>query len=98
MSFSSIPILDLSLSRQEESKPTFLKDLRRALIEVGFLYISNTGVDDGLIEEVISNGKAFFDLPADAKLAIQMKNEKSFLGIQTRPHTRFSVGTLKPPS
>lgn len=81
MSFASIPILDLSLSRDPETKHAFLADLRRALLEVGFLYISNTGIDPALIEQVIRNGKAFFDLPEAAKMAVQMKNAKSFLGM-----------------
>lgn len=81
MSFTSIPVLDLSLSRDPASKATFLSDLRSALLEVGFLYISNTGIDSTLIDDVIKNGKAFFDLPEDAKLEVQMKNTPSFLGL-----------------
>ncbi|MCJ1248123.1 hypothetical protein MMC30_005338 [Trapelia coarctata] len=80
MSFTSIPVLDLSLSEHPDTKPAFLSDLRNALLEVGFLYISNTGIDTKLIDDVIANGKAFFDLPDEAKLAIQMKNSPSFLG------------------
>ncbi|MCJ1436867.1 hypothetical protein MMC27_006249 [Xylographa pallens] len=80
MSFDTIPILDLSRSQHRSTKPTFLADLRRALLEVGFLYISNTDISQLLVEDVISNGKAFFELPDDAKLAIQMKNAPSFLG------------------
>jgi isopenicillin N synthase-like dioxygenase len=80
MSFDSIPILDLSLSRDPKTKPAFLDSLRHALLEVGFLYISNVGIEQSLIDEVINNGKAFFDLPNEAKLAVQMKNQKSFLG------------------
>ena len=82
MAFSSIPVLDLSLSRDPETKAEFLVELRRALLEVGFLYIKNTGIDFALIQDVIKNGKAFFDLPTEAKLAVQMKNAKSFLGVQ----------------
>ena len=85
MSFDSIPILDLSLSRDPEAKPAFLADLRRALLEVGFLYIKNTGIADALVQDVIDNGKAFFDLPDEAKLAIAMKNQKSFLGMRLSP-------------
>lgn len=80
MSFTSIPLLDLSLSRNPETKPAFLESLREALLEVGFLYIKNTGIDDALIEDVITQGKAFFDLPEEKKLEIQMKNVPSFLG------------------
>lgn len=81
MSFSSIPVLDLSLSNDPDTKPAFLDSLRNALLEVGFFYISNTGIDDSLIQDVITQGKAFFDLPEEKKLEIQMKKVPSFLGM-----------------
>lgn len=80
MSFSSIPILDLALARNPDTKPRFLESLRTSLLEVGFLYIKNTGIDESLIQDVIIQGKAFFELPEDKKLEIQMKNVPSFLG------------------
>ena len=80
MSFSSIPILDLSLARDPETKPAFLETLRNALLDVGFLYIKNTGIDETLNQDVITQGKAFFDLPEEAKLEVEMKNRASFLG------------------
>lgn len=80
MSFDSIPILDLSLASSPSTKPEFLKDLRYALLEVGFLYIKNTPIDPKLIQEVITLGKAFFDLPTEKKLECEMVNAKSFLG------------------
>lgn len=66
-SFRSIPVLDLSLARDPATKPAFLEDLRHALLEVGFLYIKNTGIPDDLVEQVIKEGKAFFDLPVEEK-------------------------------
>ncbi|KAL8805173.1 MAG: hypothetical protein Q9200_005539 [Gallowayella weberi] len=80
MSFSSIPVLDLSLARNADTKPAFLRCLRSALLEVGFLYIKNTGISNELIDKVITQGKAFFDLSEDQKLEVQMKNAPSFLG------------------
>lgn len=80
MSFSSIPILDLSLARSSETKPAFLASLRHALLEVGFLYIRNTGIDESLVNETIRLGKEFFELPEEKKLECEMKNAKSFLG------------------
>lgn len=80
MSFDSIPILDLSLADNPDSKPDFLLSLRHALLEVGFLYIKNTGIPTPLIERTITLGKDFFDLPEDKKLECEMKNAKSFLG------------------
>ncbi|GAB7364732.1 hypothetical protein MBLNU230_g5531t1 [Neophaeotheca triangularis] len=80
MAFTSIPILDLSLARDNATKPDFLLQLREALLNVGFLYLKNTGIDQDLYDQVCREGIAFFDLPEEDKLAIEMKNEKSFLG------------------
>lgn len=73
-SFTEVPVLDFSLSRSDDTKPQFLEELKRALLEVGFLYIKNTGIDDKLIEDVIRLGKQFFELPEEEKLRIEMKN------------------------
>lgn len=68
--FSSIPILDLSLARNPETKPKFLKDLRHALLEVGFLYLKNIGVSEQLVKDVIKEGIAFFDIPDEEKYGL----------------------------
>jgi isopenicillin N synthase-like dioxygenase len=65
--FDHIPILDLSLARNPDTKPAFLEDLRHALLEVGFLYLKNVGIPDELTEEVIKEGTGFFDLPTEEK-------------------------------
>ncbi|OAQ66886.1 naringenin 3-dioxygenase [Pochonia chlamydosporia 170] len=80
MSFTSIPILDLKLARDPATKPEFLEQLRHALMEVGFLYLKNVGISEELFQDVIKKGKAFFDIPLEEKLKIEMKNAKSFLG------------------
>ena len=80
MPFREIPILDLSLARDEATKPAFLEQLLDALLNVGFLYIKNTGIDQALFDTVCEEGIRFFDLPEDEKLRIEMKNAKSFLG------------------
>ncbi len=80
MSFDEIPVLDLSLSRHPDTKSAFLNSLRNALLDVGFLYIKDTGIDDALIQDVIEQGKAFFSLPEEQKLEVQMRNVPSFLG------------------
>ena len=77
MSFDSVPILDLARARHPSTKPIFLSSLRDALLTVGFFYIKNTGIDDSLIQDVVEQGRAFFDLPQEEKLKIQMKNTKS---------------------
>lgn len=80
MSFTSIPVLDVSRAADPETRPAFLAELRHALIEVGFFYIKNVGIPDELFQRVIEQGRAFFDIPEDEKLKIEMKNAPSFLG------------------
>ncbi|KAI5367317.1 Putative oxoglutarate/iron-dependent dioxygenase, non-hem dioxygenase domain-containing protein [Septoria linicola] len=80
MSFSEIPVLDLSAARDADSKPKFLQELRDALLNVGFLYVRNTGIDQETFDRVCDEGIKFFDLPEEEKLAIEMKNQASFLG------------------
>ncbi|KAH7273671.1 hypothetical protein FSOLCH5_001442 [Fusarium solani] len=80
MSFTSIPILDLAAARDPATKPGFLKELRHALMEVGFLYLKNVGIPDEVFQRVIDLGKGFFDIPEEEKLKIEMKNAPSFLG------------------
>ena len=79
--FSSLPILPLSHALDPTTKPKFLEDLRHALLNVGFLYLSETGLPDQLIKDVITECQGFFvKLPQEEKERIEMKNEKSFLG------------------
>ncbi|KAL2023663.1 hypothetical protein VTK56DRAFT_1820 [Thermocarpiscus australiensis] len=80
MSFTEIPILDLALAQDPATKPAFLAELRHALMEVGFLYLKNVGIPDELFKQVVEEGKAFFDIPTEEKLKIEMKNAPSFLG------------------
>jgi len=79
-SFDSVPILDLSLADNPDTKAAFLADLRHAIIDVGFLYIKNFGVDQAFLDKVCDYGKAFFTLPTEEKLRIEMKNGPHFLG------------------
>lgn len=73
-------MLDLSLARNEDTKPRFLNDLREALLNVGFLYLTNTGIEQEFYDRVCREGIAFFDLPEEEKLKVEMKNQPSFLG------------------
>jgi isopenicillin N synthase-like dioxygenase len=79
--FTELPILPLSQALNPETKPQFLADLRSALLNVGFLYLSETGLPDQLVQDVVRECRDFFEkLPLEEKEKIEMKNEKSFLG------------------
>jgi isopenicillin N synthase-like dioxygenase len=79
--FDALPILPLAQALDPATKPKFLSDLRHALLNVGFLYLSETGLPEQLVQDVIRECRGFFkDLPLAEKEKIEMKNEKSFLG------------------
>lgn len=89
--FNSLPILPLSQALDPKTKPKFLEDLRYALLNVGFLYLSETGLPEQLIKDVIDKCQGFFkELPQEEKERIEMKNEKSFLGWSRVSHVFIS--------
>ncbi|KAJ7019080.1 hypothetical protein C8F04DRAFT_1149041 [Mycena alexandri] len=75
--FSSVPTLDYSQTLSPSSKPQFIKELQHALINVGFLYLSNVPVKP---DELVAYIPQLFALPQDAKDKISMANSKHFLG------------------
>ena len=60
-----IPVIDLALfaSSSAADRATVVKDVQKALEEVGFLMISGHGVPEDLIGRVTASNLAFFDLP-----------------------------------
>jgi hypothetical protein len=44
--FDTLPIIDLSLANNPETKHRVLEELRYAVFNVGFMYIKNTGIPD----------------------------------------------------
>ncbi|KAK7001541.1 Clavaminate synthase-like protein [Favolaschia claudopus] len=75
--FSSVPILDYSQILSPTTKPHFIHHLQHALINVGFLYLSNVPIDTSALTAYIPR---LFELPQDAKDDIRMSNSKHFLG------------------
>ncbi|KAJ7232661.1 hypothetical protein B0H12DRAFT_1192298 [Mycena haematopus] len=75
--FSSVPVLDYSQTKSPELKPQFIQELQHALINVGFLYLSNAPVETAPLEAYIPR---LFALPQEAKDKISMVNSKHFLG------------------
>ena len=78
--FSSIPILDYSLLDSPSQRPKFITQLQHALINVGFLYLSNHPVSTADIDSLIQYIPKLFALPQEAKDKIGMANSEHFLG------------------
>ncbi|KAI1739515.1 putative hyoscyamine 6-dioxygenase [Xylaria scruposa] len=79
-SFSAIPTIDLSLANSPNHLPQLLLDLRRALIDVGFLYISNHEVPSAVINDLVNALPDLFNLSEETKRAVALKNSPHFLG------------------
>lgn len=89
--FTSVPIIDFSLA--VTNKSLFLSQLRHAIINVGFLYLSNTSVDSSLITNLKSYLDPLFAMEQDVKDGIKMTNSQHFLGY-TKLGTEFTKGSL----
>ncbi|KAI9729280.1 MAG: hypothetical protein M1834_006951 [Cirrosporium novae-zelandiae] len=77
-SFDEIPLIDLSLPKDE-----IVKRVRDACTRVGFMYIQNHNVPQEVIDSVFKSGKEFFSLGRKAKEAVHFKNVKSFKGYES---------------
>lgn len=81
MSELNLPILDLSLLDQgPESAARFRDELRTATRDVGFFYLTGTGISPELEARLLQAAKDFFALPEADKLAIENLTSPHFRG------------------
>ncbi|KAI0644713.1 Clavaminate synthase-like protein [Trametes meyenii] len=88
--FSSVPILDWDLLSTPEGKAKFLDQQRHALVNVGFLYLSNPPVACADIDAVVAYMPRLFDLPQEEKERIRMVHSPHFFG-----YSRFGAEFTK---
>lgn len=81
MSELSLPVLDLSqLDAGPDAAARFREDLRAATHDVGFFYLTGTGVSGELEKRLHRAALDFFALPEEDKLAIENVNSPHFRG------------------
>ncbi|SDG80430.1 isopenicillin N synthase family oxygenase [Microbacterium sp. 77mftsu3.1] len=81
MPVQSLPVLDLSrLDEGPDAAEEFRADLRRATHEVGFFYLTGTGVSPELEDRLHRAARTFFELPDEAKLEIENIKSPHFRG------------------
>lgn len=77
----TLPVLDLSrLDAEAEEREAFLAELREVARTVGFFYVTGHGVDQALIDDLLTLSRRFFALPEADKLAVEMVNSPHFRG------------------
>ncbi len=81
MSLKSLPILDFSrLNGSAEEASAFRNELREAMHEVGFIYLTGHGVPQELTDAVLDISRRFFELSEDQKLAVENVHSPQFRG------------------
>lgn len=83
MSFQEIPLLDLRDGLDPAKKDAFLAKLQHAVIDVGFLLLTNyelVGPSQDDLERIRGQAVDFFALPQDVKNGCEMIHSKHFLG------------------
>ena len=78
--FTSIPVLDLNLTKSPATRPQFLSQLREALVVVGFFYLKNPPVPKPVRDGFVKQSIDLCNLPLEKKMEIAMVNSKHFLG------------------
>ena len=90
----TLPILDLSrLDAGGDEAARFRADLLRVTHDVGFFYLVGHGVDQELIDELLTVSRRFFDLPTEDKLKLENVLSPQFRGY-TRVGGEFTHGDV----
>lgn len=76
---SSIPLIDFDLFRNgsTDEREMVASNIDAAFRSVGFVYLSNYGIDQYKVDECFRWSKRFFDLPESEKNMIQRPSDKS---------------------
>ena len=78
---SIIPVIDIGPLRDGSDPADVARQLNRASRDVGFIYISNHGIDDTLFEAARAAALSFFRLPEEAKRRVAVSDKhRGFLG------------------
>jgi isopenicillin N synthase-like dioxygenase len=80
--FHHIPIIDLgTISRTDiATRQELVNQVRDACMKVGFFYVKNHGISEGIIQGALSASKEFFSLPIEQKVKIENREKAIFKG------------------
>ncbi|KAF6995018.1 hypothetical protein CFC21_011595 [Triticum aestivum] len=62
-----LPVVDLASPDLKSA----VDAVRKACVESGFFYVTNHGIQDGLLEALFAESKKFFELPLEEKMLLQ---------------------------
>ena len=75
----NIPIIDIGplLAGASGALDDIAAQIYRACTEIGFFFIVNHGMDDGIVERTFDASRQFFALPMEEKLKVRMNRHQS---------------------
>jgi isopenicillin N synthase-like dioxygenase len=97
----SIPIIDASalVTGDAASHKTLVREFGEAYRTVGFSYIVNHGVDEGLISELFAASRRFHALPRAEKMAIELNAaNRGFLPINSSMDVNTKLAEVTAPN
>lgn len=94
---TEVPVIDIgpAWSERLEDRQAVAWEIHKACRDIGFFYVSNHGVDPGLVEAQFAWARRFFGLPVEEKLRLHMKQSRSFAGYE--PLAGQTLDTDSPP-
>ncbi len=80
--FSTIPVIDISAlaGGDAAAQAKVADELGRAARDVGFLYVTGTGIDEKLFEDLLAQTKRFFALPEEKKMEVYIGRSTNHRG------------------
>ncbi len=90
-----LPLVDISnlASGDFEDRLAVARDLDRACVEAGFLYIKGAQFDAGLFQRLVERAKHYFALDDDAKMQSYIGLSENHSGFVPVGEEQFGVGT-----
>jgi len=81
---TSIPLIDLaeSVSDDLDRRKAVALEIHKACRDTGFFYVANHGVPLAMMEAQLENGRRFFAMPRERKLAVASTEKSGILGYE----------------
>ncbi len=94
-SFTAVPVVDVSGlgSDAPAAQQAVADELGRAAREVGFLYVTGTGIDSALFMDLLDVTQRFFGLPLEDKMRVYIGRSTNHRGYVPEGEEVFAGGT-----
>ncbi|MGB8406337.1 MAG: 2-oxoglutarate and iron-dependent oxygenase domain-containing protein [Mycobacterium sp.] len=94
-SFSTVPIIDISVLRtaDQHRRRAAVDQLADAASDVGFMYVTGTGIPDESFDRMLAVTRTFFALPLAEKMAVCIARSTNHRGYVPEGEEVFAGGT-----